>query len=750
MFAREEKPAFSAEVSFDVTDIIEMFGRDGILSASISGFEYRPQQAEMAQGVCRAFSSETHLMMEAGTGTGKSLSYLIPAIFWALSTGKKVVVATHTINLQAQLWEKDIPFLSAALPVDFRAALVKGRSNYVCLRRWNSFFGNRLEMGSEEAFFAAKIFTWLKATATGDRGEINLYGRELEFWNSINSERDLCLGPQCKYFTSKCYSTRVRREAEAANLIIANHSLIFSDIKTENKVLPAYNYLVLDEAHRIEDEATEHLGLTVSSGSLYRFLNSLSRSSSSGQGFPGGILGGLYQRLSGFQEILGQEEFGRFSEYLTQAVELVQGVREELGLFTELLGRLMDQGSPDASAGSSYNNTLRMRPDHLLTPLWNSLDPVRSNLVLRLRLVAETLSKSANLLERSSGWENPVTQEDIRNLSAQALAAGEYAAATEYIMNLGDDNSVCWLERDIRGDWINYQLRCAPVQVGPILFEKLFSEKKSVILTSATLSVDGDFRHYMERVGLDLYPVDKALSMIVNSPFAYDEQALLCICRDVPDPQSIEFSESIVPLIRDLVLVADGKTMVLFTSHKMLREVYFNVTPQLEAHGITVLGHGIDGSRARLVEEFRDNSRSVIFGANSFWEGVDLPGDVLRSVIIVKIPFMPPGIPTTQARLEYLENLSKDSFRRLSLPQAVLRLKQGFGRLIRTRQDHGVVIVLDNRLINKRYGSKFLRSLPVKNHFRGEKDLVLQKVSDWLDQKTFMENPFLTKSKVVE
>lgn len=738
LFIPQEEEQEEPEVGFDTEAIKEMFRPGGFLAKTIVGYENRLQQVHMVEMVTTALAEDKFLLMEAGTGTGKSLAYLIPALYWAASNKQKVVVATHTINLQEQLWDKDIPLLKNILPFYFKAALVKGRNNYLCLRKWISFFAGRRDYDSVEAGFALRVFTWLRVTGTGDRAELNLYGKHNELWNLVEAERESCLGPQCSMFQKECFFMKARRIAEGAQLLIANHSLVFSDIKTENKVLPGYNYLILDEAHQIEDAATEHLGLNLTQRTLGRFLNGLIRSL--GDGGNAGILGGLKLRQGKIQGNLGSKDFIQFEQELDEAIKLILSIREECHLLFDLLEQFIEQVIGQDNKVTGYRNVVRLRPEYRELECWPILETCQHNVRIRLTTLGEHLEQLATILDRYQGANGAALLEDTKALQGQAQNAFSMSKAIGFVLNCSDENSVCWLEREERPEWVNVMLRSAPIQVGPLLQEKLFSEKKSVILTSATLTVDGDFSHLMDRVGLNMTDSDRIICRQVNSPFTFEEQALLCVCRDLPSPGEVaddEYGELIAPIIRDLTLVAQGKTMVLFTSHKMLKDVYWQVKTQLEEQGICVLGHGIDGNRGKLVEEFRENPKAVLFGANSFWEGVDLPGDVLRSVVIVKIPFVPPNLPTVEARLEYLRNARKNSFQQLSLPQAVIRLKQGFGRLIRTQQDHGVVVILDNRLIGKQYGVKFLRSLPVKNHFRGEKDLIVQKVADWLGRKTF-------------
>ncbi len=724
------------ELEFDTHGIQKILMPGGLVAQHIPDFEYRIQQVEMVEAVSNALLEEQCLLMEAGTGTGKSLAYLIPALYWAVVHQQKVVVATHTINLQEQLWKKDIPLLSSILPFKFKTALVKGKSNYLCMRKWNYFIGNKHEFEAEQVAFAIRLLAWVRVTKTGDKAELHLFGKDQELWSKLEADRESCLGNQCSRYLKGCFSTKAKRLAESAHLLIVNHSLVFSDIKAENKVLPSYNYLVIDEAHQIEDVATEHLGINVSKWSIYRFLNGLFRSIKEGSN--AGILGGLRQRQAKFQGNLGSKDYLIFVQEMDKALPLLGAISEEVRLLFDLLDQVLVNDATQSNHNLALQSTMRLRPAHRELENWQIIDSSSQNVCIRLTTLQDSLVAMAALLDRYQGLHGEEFQEDSKLLYGQAQAALELAQAIDFVLNTSEENFVCWLERQEQREWVNITLKAAPIHVGKLLHEKLFNEKKAVIMSSAPLTVDGDFAHFINRVGLNYADSERILARQATSPFAYEQKALLCICRDIPNPTEIaddEYAEVITPIIRDLTLVAGGKTMVLFTSHRMLREVYWQIRPQLEAEGICVLGHGIDGSRARLIEEFQDSPRAVLFGANSFWEGVDLPGEVLRSVIIVKVPFVPPSMPTVEARLEHLRNQRLDSFNQLTIPQAVIRLKQGFGRLIRTQHDHGVVVILDNRLIVKRYGVKFLRSLPVKNHFRGDSDAIVQKVADWLAEQ---------------
>lgn len=688
---------------------------EGPMAEKVSNYQYRPGQLKMLQGVLKAFETETHLVVEAGTGTGKSLAYLVPAVCWAASRGEKVAIATHTINLQEQLWQKDIPLLRSLLPFGFEAALVKGRSNYLCLRKWQGIWSGLEHLNQEERLEAALILTWLSETASGDRTELNPRGKGLELWARFSADSESCLGSRCRFFADSCFVMRARRKAENADVLILNHSLLLSDIKTDNKVLPSYNYLVIDEAHHLEDSATEQLGASISAGRLEQLHRMLRPG-----GSPPGLLGQLRHRLPGLAGQLPEDSLERLAELLDKAVETLALLRESAQEFFDLLASLAYRNSGQ-EAGSVQ---LRLRPQMQEAPDWSALAVCGGNLTMRLTALAEGLEDASQVLEDPESEELAALIRDMKSMAAQCRELGFAATG---LLNLETDNQVVWVEADEK----SCSLCSAPVEVGPLLRAQMFSRLKAGILTSATLSVNNSFGHFMERVGLD---PDTAW-LQVESPFRYEEQALLCIPRDLPDPAKTleeDYTHAVGMLLVDLIRTVQGRTLVLFTSHRMLRDTYSLAKPYLEAEDIQLLGHSLDGSRGKLVEEFKTNPRTALFGASSFWEGVDIQGETLSCVVIVKLPFWPPTIPTIEARMEELIRQKKDAFSNLTMPQAVIRLKQGFGRLIRTQEDRGVVVILDNRVLDKSYGRKFLNSLPLKTHVRGDSELILRKIRDWL------------------
>lgn len=713
--------------------VLSVLGSGGVISEAIPHYEHRPQQLELAEAVARAFNDGAHLLMEAGTGTGKSLAYLVPAFAWAKANGEKVAISTHTITLQEQLWEKDIPFLQSALsgtPLEgVQAALVKGRSNYICLRKWEeAAIGADFLTSLEERRFMIRLAGWLAETQTGDRSELNLAGEDERFWRTVQSETETCLGPKCKWFRHHCFAFRARRRAKDAQVLVLNHALLFADIATGNQILPPFRQLIIDEAHHLEAVATQNLGVNLESWDITGALLVLFRS-------PGqGLLPQLRRKLPRGEAIPARPPVGLpHEDLIDKLVGLIQHCRAAADELFRLCAELVEaRGGSDEEGGT---RTLRLTDAVRTGPLWEALDQARANAVHRLGTLAAGLTLLAEAVEMR---EPPLADADalLVDIQKQNGILIQSTKAIDCVLLEPGEGDVTWIEAAQRGERLRVALRSAPINVGDVLRAELFGRLRSVIMTSATLAVGGSFGHLKQRLGLSGLPPDRLREGVLSSPFAYREQALLLVPEDLPSPKDgTGFTEAVTEFLRRFLPRAGGRTLVLFTSHRQLRQVYNSLKEELEGEGLLLLGQGLDGSRSRLVAEFRDGERTVLFGSASFWEGVDIPGEGLTSVILVRLPFNPPDDPVMEARIEDLDRRGLSSFVHLSLPQAVIRFKQGFGRLIRTRHDRGVVIVLDNRLSPRvtRYGLQFLRSLPNPAVFRGSSEEVLRRAMAWLN-----------------
>ncbi|MGI6066136.1 MAG: helicase C-terminal domain-containing protein [Bacillota bacterium] len=683
-----------------LTEIENMFQKGGTFDQSFPDYEYRPQQLEMAMSVARSFNENQHLIVEAGTGTGKSLAYLIPAVIWGTKTGQKVVASTHTINLQEQLLKKDIPLVRTILDRDFSAVEVKGRSHYLCIRKWEYWFAqDNLEIKR----FMMRLVLWLCRTESGDRNEMSLSPKEGGSWQWLAARGDTCLGIKCPYFRGTCFVSRVKRKAEAAHVIIVNHSLLLANANMDENILPEYKYLIIDEAHHLEKVAEEQFGSESSYHQLSLLLSRLKKHEHSGSGILDSIAAKVNRAViidDGFKD--------KIIKSIASAGKSVNKLYAENSEFFRVVAELF---SPQAASTRANLRTVRIMPGHRLGSGWEAIVSAGENLIFNLKELAGSLieiGEKLNYLEAESGWE--VSGSGEVNLIIAALR--EQVICLDNILNGDEENLVSWVE--FSRDAPYPVLHTAPVEVNQLLHRSLFAVKSSIVMTSATLTVNNKFNYFKDSIGIDLG--DKTVeTLALASPFNYGENVLIGTVSDLPDPSKAPefvYTEAVSQALVKIVQATRGRTLVLFTSHLQLRQVYTQIRSPLERVGIAVLAHGLTGSRAKLLEQFKNNPSSVILGANSFWEGVDVVGHTLSSVIIVKLPFWPPVLPTVSARLDRYRKMNKDGFYHYSLPQAIIRFKQGFGRLIRSGTDYGVVCILDKRIYEKRYGELFIRSLP--------------------------------------
>ena len=704
-------------VLLDQQELEGYFAPDGLLSRSFPGFEHRREQVEMMRTVVNGFNQGSHQIVEGGTGVGKSLAYLLPALLYALRNGTRVVVSTNTINLQEQLLQKDIPALVAVLEADgviprdeLKAVPLKGRANYLCLRRWSQLARSE-GLSTEEARILNKTLLWLQDTVSGDRGEINLLGKEASTWNRISAgDKAQCPGLRGD---GPCFLRASRDRAEGAHILVVNHALLLSDLAMGGGLLPEYQHLIIDEAHHLEEEATRQLGFQVSQSLLTDELDSLTRSLADLRVLllsrsPSGV-----QRQRG-EELIAQLESrwprrakDAWDRLWTAAERFFKNHREEAGDQEDLRITRSTRAQPGWSE---------------LEICWESVDAALSEGIThseRLQSFLETLS-----LGEDSDMETLLSHlsahlEDLENL--KELLRSMLAA-------VGDEQRVDWmsLTQEGRGDSTprsHMVLHSAPLSVGQLLEERLFSQKSSVILTSATLSTQGNFDYVRERVGLS-----DAEEMLVGSPFDYKRAALMLVPEDIPLPDAWGYQQTLEQVLIATGRALEGRTLVLFTSHAALRGTARGIRASLEAEGIRVLAQGLDGSPRQILQTFIENPKAMILGTASFWEGVDLAGGVLNAVVIARLPFHVPSEPIFAARsAEY-----DDPFNRYALPQAVLRFRQGAGRLIRGSDDRGAIVVMDRRIILRKYGRAFLDSLPDCTVVRGPATGIAAHAGDWV------------------
>ncbi len=693
----------------------------GRLQQIVPAYEEREGQTMMFAEVLEALDQDSHLLIEAGTGTGKSLGYLIPSLYYGLKESKKIVVTTHTIQLQEQLRQRDLPLLQEALPVPFRASVFKGRANYICLRK----FENRVTvpdyaLSEEDAVGRGAMIVWLSETERGEGEELNL-GRAKEEWDAVASDAASCLNRSCPWF-HKCFYHRARHEAGKADLIITNHALVFTDMRAEHRLLPSYDKLIVDEAHHLEDVASQHLGQKTGYNSLAIPLQRLWKDARNG----------LIPRLKEALGSAGHEQAPAWTEKVEQLPFKLHLIREAWDRWSESLFGLL---AGHAAADETGSLTLRLKPDKLP----DGWDKIRVDAENAVQLMSDFIRPMEKLIaEIREENDDYALQGLLTDLNGAVKDVANVRADLSSFITLGDPNFVYWAEAHFQYRGRSVWMYGAPADVSGLLKEGLFDRKTSVIMTSATLTVDKSFRYVTEQLGLSDHEQEGRLrTAMLPSPFRYREQALVLIPRDFPGIRGKDgdsaFVRALTESLRDVAASVGGRMLVLFTSHRMLKSVYEPLKEALKHANIEVLGQGIDSSsRSRLTKRFREQPASVLLGTSSFWEGVDLPGDALTCLAIVRLPFQPPNHPVVEARSERLQAENKNPFMKLSLPQAVIRFKQGFGRLIRTAADRGLVILYDTRVIDTRYGKYFLYSLPGPKMEHLPASGVAERAREWL------------------
>jgi DNA polymerase-3 subunit epsilon/ATP-dependent DNA helicase DinG len=635
-------------------------------------------------------------------------------VSYATANGRRVVVSTNTINLQEQLFGKDIPLVRKALPQEFRAAVLKGRSNYICLRRWRAFLRETLASDADR-ILAAKVFLWLRQTETGDRAELALDDHESARWYSSLAADALHCTPQlCRdNRTGRCFLSRARRRAEAAHVLVVNHALLLADQALESKVLPPYADLVIDEAHHLEDVATDQLGVTIDHQELAFFLTTISQ-----QQGPGRYVGLVSRVTTVLVTAGGAPMRGEVGEITQPAHDAVDAVRSELHAFFDALGQFVTSAGAGRLAGE---RDIRLVPQLRQTEAWAAVEASWQALAHEIGRAEAGLARIVDALEPYKG-SSELVDDALADLAGAQREIVDARVHLSHIVSHPTDDFVCWVAVRDRG----IALRAAPLEVGKLLQEQLFSEKDCIVLTSATLQIGESFRHVRERLGLD----PATFSLAVPSPFDYPSQALLCVPHDLPEPSSPAFAEASVRALAAICEATRGRTLILFTSHAALRGAHEQLRRRVR--GVTVIGQGLDGPRGQLLERFKTTPHCILLGTSSFWEGIDVVGDALSCLVIVKLPFSVPSDPVFAARSELLD----DPFTQYAIPQAVLRLKQGFGRLIRSGTDRGVVAILDSRLFTKRYGQVFLRSLPPATLQRCATADLVPAITRWLGGDT--------------
>ena len=699
-------------------DIEDYFSEDGILVSEIKGFEHRHEQEEMAKNIQNAINDNRKIIVEAGTGTGKTLAYLIPAIKWAIANKKKVIIATNTINLQEQLLLKDIPLAKSVIKDEFSYALVKGRTNYLCKRLFTELSLGKsvdIETFSMEAREQIEyILKWGNKTKTGDKAELpfEVYP---DVWELVQSTTELCLGKKCP-FRKECFHMKTRMKKMEADILISNHHVFFSDLNvraetdfdSEYLILPRYDMVIFDEAHNIESVARSYFSVEVSKISFTRLLHR------------------IYQKKS---------KKKKEKSALTRVEETIdEKYLEKTGDYLELLKNMKSEIYSLQTIGDEYFDEIRkMFETNTEAPIRKSLnnfEMTKSNFLENLRAKKEFFqAKLAEFLNLMMAFNNVIDEEkdknpEVINFNNHLKIFKKYIDSFKFINNFSDDDYVYWL--DINSKRTNVVLTATPLNIAQKLSSVLFENLNRLVFASATIMANGNFEYFKKSLGLD---EEECMECFIESPFDYENQMSVYIPADIQDSENLNaFITDASKFILDILKKTKGKAFILFTSYTMLNQIYYSLVNKLKNSNFEIFLHG-EKPRSQLIKEFKEAKNPVLFGTTSFWEGVDVQGENLSNVIITKLPFLVPTDPIVSAISKKIEESGGNSFSDFQLPEAIIKFKQGVGRLIRKKTDRGNVFILDSRVIKKKYGSAFIKALPSQKNIKIlEKDDIIKEI----------------------
>jgi len=711
-------------------EISRVFAADGMM-AHLKGYEQRDEQVRMAFAVAEAFNHDRVVLVEAGTGTGKSLAYLIPSILWAVRNNERVVVSTNTINLQEQLIKKDLPFLARNSKVEFKAVLVKGRSNYVCLRKLEHAEAEPALFPDEHSAELTTIIEWSSVSQDGCRSDL-AFTPHRNSWEEVCCEADQCGRSKCKHF-NRCFFYRARRESSSARVLVVNHALLLSDIVLRKEtgydataILPPFTRLIFDEGHHLEDVATTHLSLIIARNGILKQLHRLVPQKSNRAGLLTIISSRITRDLPESQEGLYAELSGLLESHLQPKAHDLAGLTEQT---MDWLAFAMEH---DIGGVSGREQKLRITPEVEQKPFWREVR-------LRVQALADVLNDYTSAL-RTLVRRSEELPEKLREklsdhlLDTRGIEGRLQGMADGLLFFITEAEGYCrWIETKTGSRGVQARLCAAPLDISTHVKETILDRLKTIIVTSATLTVGGKFSYLKKRTGFSLLPKERLTELLLASPFDYASQVFVGIPEDMPEPTASDFREALEERILKAVSISRGGAFILFTSYELLNRVYSALSHDLARLGLTALKQGETGRHA-LLAQFRKEGNAVLFGTDSFWEGVDVKGEALRLVIIARLPFQVPTEPVQQARAEKIEADGGNSFRDFSVPQAVIKFRQGFGRLIRSRDDRGAVLILDRRVVNKNYGRIFLRSLPDTEIVKGNSGEIFAKMEKFFKE----------------
>ncbi|MGL4425556.1 MAG: ATP-dependent DNA helicase [Cetobacterium sp.] len=684
-------------------DVKPYFEKKGLLAGVFSEFEYRKEQLDMAKVIEKGLNTETKVIVEAGTGTGKTLAYLIPAIEWSIKNKKRVVISTNTINLQEQLLNKDIPIAKKVIKDEFNYILVKGRGNYLCNRKLHNIamgdFVDFEEYSENQKIEFKEVLKWGGKTETGDKAELPF---EVDYiiWENFQSESDMCVGNKCQ-FKSQCYFLKARDEKKKADILITNHHMYFSDLairkeigfNTEYSILPEYELVVFDEAHNVEKVARDYFSYEVSKYGFTKNMNqiyTMEKSKKKGTGSLDVLIKHLeHCDYDGKKSTISDLQ----NDIKLKHRNLFVSGRSYFNFLIEIF-----------SKGQMKSITYRLKKnDFQKAPYYNQLDNLKDEFIGDL---SSYLKKVKTILGRIRELDDK--EGYISDFSRYIDRLDTFLQNFKFINSLDDEKFIYWV--DINGKKSNSKLVATPLKIDSELDKSLYSNLKQIIFTSATIAIGNDFSYFKESIGLKELTLEK----VIHSPFDYNNQMKVYLPKDLLNPSDLKFNDSVKEFLKNLILKTSGKCFILFTSYGTLNYMYFLIKDELEKAGLNLLMQG-QAPRTQLVEMYKNLKNPVLFGTDSFWEGVDIKGDQLSSVIIFKLPFKVPSDPITEAIIENIAQQNKNAFVEYQIPESVIKFKQGIGRLIRSKSDKGIITILDNRVITKTYGKYFKDAIPTKN-----------------------------------
>lgn len=709
------------------------FDDGGKLSSVIPGHEMRPPQKQMAYMVSDALNSSSFVVTEAGTGTGKSMAYLIPAIEWALKNrnkGQRVVISTNTKNLQEQLFFKDLPTVYSARRGRFKAALIKGRSNYLCLDKWHTLMTDMNQrLSQDERTRILPLVLWVEQTRTGDIAENSGFQLEnnLGLWLKLIAEPSYCPGRSCTYYKD-CFLMKAREHARKSDIVIVNHALLFSDLAARHSILGQYDNLIIDEAHNIEKTAAEYLGTRVSYWSFRNIYHKLYED----EPRKNGTILQLEYRMS---RVTLKDDV---QSNLFQAINPVKKNSLHLKQLVSLFYREFNAAvkAKYVKKENPANDEYRVRyfkNFKFFKEFSETIADIDRTLISLEKSVEQLIDELFNLNKGLFDFQDQI----LRELTAIQQDTSELREAFRFCLDAEEEHYVYWLDIPRSERNIDIPLSAVPLKIAELLKLQLFEQLNAAVFSSATLAVDKKFDYFKNRIGLDLLTDKAVYSEILGSTFNYDEQLKMMVADFVSDPRNPEFAQDLMDLLKDIHTAHKRGMLVLFTNYNLLNMAYQELKPYFDSERILLLAQGKSGSRNNIINQFRENRDSILFGTDSFWEGIDVPGDALEILFIPKLPFDVPSEPVIAARMEEIKKYGGNPFFEYAVPEAIIKFRQGFGRLIRKRSDHGVVIVADNRLSRMQYGRQFLNSLPVNADIYHKKEDLLEDLEEWF----FLQKP---------